>query len=105
MFFLKRMVASWVDEVRNERSMRVQQPAHTQGQLSNRKNPNEEDDTFKNPLNITLYNAVGGRIIKFTHWDRDHGKAHETTYVIDADQNFEEALGQFITIEAMKHVG
>lgn len=61
-------------------------------------------EEFKNPMNITLYNATGGKIIKFHSYDGYTDKSTETTYIVPSDENFEEALGKFIALEAMKHI-
>ncbi len=62
-------------------------------------------DEFPNPLNITIYNAVGGRIVKFWTYDRQTDENSETVYIINNDENFEESLSKFIALETLKHVG
>ena len=61
------------------------------------------EDKFKNPLNITLYNAMGGKIIKFYSYDQQIDKSHETTYIIPSEMDFEKELGKCIAMESLKH--
>jgi hypothetical protein len=115
MLLLKRLLARWVHEGQinydedgyNESKYPTPQtPPRLRGRGSGKSGNNiGSSEDFKNPLNITLYNAVGGRIIKFHSYDYDTDKSYETTYVVDSQENFEEALGKFITMEALKHNG
>lgn len=59
---------------------------------------------FKDPLNITIFNATGGKIVKFSTYNERNGESNETTYLVHADENFEESLSKFIALEAIKHV-
>ncbi len=108
--WFKRMVAGWVaDAVEDEEQSEdprvpMSRLVGTGGTSKKAYSDNQcEGDSFKNPLNITLYNATGGRIVKFHSYDRQAGRSSETTYIIPSEDDFESALGKFITLEAMKH--
>jgi hypothetical protein len=60
---------------------------------------------FKNPMHITLYNAIGGHIVKFTYYDDTKDRNKETTYIVGADENLKEAIAKFIAAESIKHAG
>ena len=60
-------------------------------------------DDFGGGLNIKIFNATGGRIVKFSSYNENTNKHYETVYLIHSDDDFEETLGQFITLEAIKH--
>lgn len=93
------MVARWVDDVhRADTKIKAKHRSPSAGFFSD----DYDTGTFKNPLNITLYNAMGGRIIKFSSYDDHNDRNIETTYIVSNDENFEEALGKFIALEAMK---
>jgi hypothetical protein len=56
---------------------------------------------FRNPMNVTLYNATGGRIVKFT---RTSNLAEQVTvYIVPDGEDFEKAFSGFVTMEALKH--
>lgn len=114
MMFLKRILARWVNEGAEDHCKYPGPPTAVRTGRGNvrssgrKTNPFEDEwggtDEFKNPMNITLYNANGGRIIKFSRWDQHADETVETTYIVSSDENFEEALGKFIALEAMKYV-
>lgn len=105
MKWFKQKIAQWANEGSD---MSTNANSQSPGLVSNRKSSYADGDcgsdtSFKNPLNITLYNAVGGRIVKFHSYNRKTDQMYETTYIIPSDEDFEKALGQFITLEAIKH--
>jgi len=59
---------------------------------------------FGRPLNITVYNAHGGKIVTFRSYDRSNDRSNEATYIIHPDEEFSESLGKLIAIEEIKHV-
>ena len=113
MKFLKRIIARWAREGREDEECYEESkyPAVGRGyskgrgsSVSSLSGDHGEGSEFKNPMNITLYNAVGGRIVRFTRWDRVNDTTQETTYVVDSTEDFEKALASFIALEALKHV-
>jgi len=106
MIFFKKLLARWAAEGTQAYEYNGE-PLYTSAtSAANAKRPyngESRGEEFKNPMNITLYNAMGGRIIKFHSYNRKLEQSQETTYIVPSDEDFESALGQFITIEAMKH--
>ena len=96
MMWMKKILARWVGD-----AMQMDSNVDEDWNL-----PKSEVDTsidLNDPMHITIYNATGGKIIKFTSYDSDHMGSKESVYLIHAEDNFEEVLTQFITIEMMKH--
>lgn len=60
------------------------------------------DVGFGDGLNMTVYTAIGGRIVKFNHYDHTIEREYNATYIINNDEDFESALGKIITLESMK---
>ena len=52
-------------------------------------------------LNITLYTANGGHVVRFRRYDAKADRHHTSLYIITSDQNFEEALAQTIAMERL----
>ena len=111
MKFLKRIIARWAlegheSEEYYEEDAKVAYPRRVGRGSSVKSLPGAQGEgtEFKNPMNITLYNAVGGRIVRFTRWDSVKDSTQETTYVVNSDEDFEKALASFIALEALKHV-
>ena len=60
---------------------------------------------FGRPLNISVYNAHGGKIVTFRSYNRQQDRSDEATYIIHPDEEFSESLGKLIAMEEIKHVG
>ncbi len=61
--------------------------------------PSPGDDAI---LNFKVYNAVGGRIVEFRHYDRHKDRNFHQTYIITNDQDFGERISKIATLEVMK---
>jgi hypothetical protein len=53
-------------------------------------------------LNITVRQALGGKIVTFRHYDHRTDRNHYKNYVIPDDHDFERELGKMITLESMR---
>jgi len=112
MLFLKRALARWVSEgyksaeSQGDTDRKYPSPVGVSSMTRKSAHAHGEEGMsgeFKNPMNITLYNATGGRIIKFHSYNRQTDRSTETTYIVSSDEDFESALSKFITLEAMKY--
>ena len=53
-------------------------------------------------LSIHVRSAIGGRIVRFRHYDRRADRNYSKVYVVPEDQDFERELGRMITLESMR---
>jgi hypothetical protein len=53
-------------------------------------------------LNITVRQALGGKIVSFRHHDTKTDRYFYKTYVVPEDLDFERELGKMITMESMR---
>lgn len=53
-------------------------------------------------LNITVMNAIGGKIVTFRHYDRRKDDTNYRHYVIPDELDFERELGKMITMESIR---
>lgn len=53
-------------------------------------------------LNITVMNAIGGKIVTFRHYDRRKDDNQYRHYVISDELDFERELGKMITMESIR---
>ena len=53
-------------------------------------------------LNITVRQAMGGKIVSFRHHDAKTDRYFYKTYVVPEDLDFERELGKMITMESMR---
>jgi len=100
---LKHLLLKWVTEASQHTEKLSQEPA--------RLNHYERKMHLRNPMHITLYNVTGGHVVKFTRVDHNDSprrvdeSEYESSYIITKDDDFEKALAQFISLEALKNVG
>ena len=66
--------------------------------------PNDRED-FGRALNISVYNAHGGKIVTFRSYDKHQDRSNEATYIVHPDEEFSESLGKLIAMEEIKHAG
>jgi hypothetical protein len=53
-------------------------------------------------LNFKVFNAVGGRVVEFTSYDRKSDRRYSTTYIITNDQDFGERIAKIAVMENLK---
>jgi len=62
-----------------------------------------EDCVESDPvLNFKVYNAIGGKIVEFRHYDRQKDRNFNQTYIITNDQDFGERIAKIATMEVLK---
>ena len=61
-----------------------------------------EDVDSEQGLNITVRNALGGKIITFRTYDHKTDRHNHRLYVIHDELDFERELGKLITLESMR---
>jgi hypothetical protein len=62
----------------------------------------DDDIESDDGINITVCNAIGGRIVTFKHYDRKIDRVSHKIYVVPDDMDFERELGKMITLESMR---
>lgn len=91
MSWLKRKLRSWIFEEDRE------------GKVTQLVAARADDCVESDPvLNFKVYNAVGGKIVEFRHYDRQKDRSFNQTYIITADQDFGERIAKIATMEALK---
>ena len=61
-----------------------------------------EDVDSEQGLNITVRNAMGGKIVTFRTYDHKTDRHTHRLYVIHDELDFERELGKMITLESMR---
>lgn len=58
----------------------------------------------RNGLQIQVTNAVGGRVVQISMFDKQRHEYNYTTYIITDEQDFNHELAKAITAESLKAV-
>lgn len=53
-------------------------------------------------LQFKVYNAVGGKVVEFTRYDRQKDRADYQIYVIGKDEDFGEKIAKISTLEVLR---
>jgi len=61
------------------------------------------DGLNSNGLNMTIYQADGGKIVEFRHYDPVKDRNMNSLHVITEQEDFAERLSQIITMEIMRN--
>jgi len=107
MKWIKRMVVKWVRE--DWDNARDDQPddcyptpklgrGNSINTLSSRTGLVDSDAT----LQFKVYNAVGGKVVEFTRYDRQKDRADHQIYVIGKDEDFGEKISKISTLEVLR---
>jgi hypothetical protein len=102
MNWFKRMVIKWVrDDWENAQEDRKLQYATISGNMNVAvsKQSVDSDPT----LHFKVYNAIGGKIVEFSRYDRRQDRHEHQTYIITQDQDFGERIAKIATLESLKN--
>jgi hypothetical protein len=94
--WFKRMIGRWAYEYRDSPE-ELKVAAGYRNQLVSASDVESDEG-----LNITVRQAIGGRVVTFRHYDRKTDRNNNRIYVIPDDLDFERELGKMITLESMR---
>ncbi len=97
MKWLKKILARWVDEGNDD----IWGLGGKFGELD--KIDHSSEFSLGEPMNITIYNITGGKVVKFHSYHRRKGENSETAYIVLPSEDLAEALAKFITLETLKN--
>jgi|688.fasta_scaffold1792132_1 hypothetical protein len=105
MNWFKRMVIKWVrDDWENARE---EQPVHyntiSKGSIGIGIAVSKQSIDSEPTLHFKVYNAIGGKIVEFSRYDRRQDRSDHQTYIITQDQDFGERIAKIATLESLKN--
>ena len=95
MNWLKRKVRRWLDSEQdqcypNSKGIGINSIASTR------------DINSDASLNFKVYNAVGGKIVEFSRYDRKNDRSDHQIYIIGRDEDFGEKIAKISTLEVLR---
>ena len=101
MNFIKRMVVKWVrDDWDNARQ---EQDCFPSPQLSRGMNTVSTRDVNSDPtLQFKIYNAIGGKVVEFSRYDRQKDRSFHDIYIIGKDEDFGAKIAKIAMLENLK---
>jgi hypothetical protein len=98
MNFIKRMIVKWVrdDWDRAGREQDCYATVSPKNMLSTR-------DVNSDPtLQFKIYNAIGGKVVEFSRYDRKSDRSHHDIYIIGKNEDFGEKIAKIAMLEVLK---
>jgi hypothetical protein len=94
MKWIKRHLRNWLLNEEQDLESRLSRGI---GTVTSREHDHEDEG-----LNIHVRSAIGGRIVRFRHYDSRADRNYHKVYIVPEDQDFERELGRMITLESMR---
>jgi hypothetical protein len=99
MNWFKRMVVKWVRE--DWDSVRVDQAEKYAINTISTKGHGRHVDADPT-LQFKVYNAIGGKVVEFSRYDRKTDRHDHSIYVIGKDDDFGDKIAKIATLETLK---
>jgi hypothetical protein len=103
MNFIKRMIVKWVredwDNARQEQDCYANvSPKNGIGISTRDVNIVNSDPT----LQFKVYNAIGGKVVEFSRYDRKQDRHNHDIYIIGKDEDFGAKIAKIAMLESLK---
>ena len=101
MNWFKRMVIKWVREDWDNARNTPQQDCYPSSKLSSN-SINGRDVSSDPTLQFKIYNAIGGKVVEFSRYDRKSDRAFHDIYIISKDEDFGNKIAKIAMLEVLK---
>ena len=101
MNWFKRIVIKWVREDWDNARNTPQQVCHPSTKLSSN-SINGRDVSSDPTLQFKIYNAIGGKVVEFSRYDRKSDRAFHDIYIISKDEDFGNKIAKIAMLEVLK---
>jgi hypothetical protein len=102
MNWFKRMVVKWVREDWDKAGReRPEQDCYPATKLSSN-SINGRDVNSDPTLQFKVYNAIGGKVVEFSRYDRKNDRAFHDIYIIGKNEDFGEKIAKIAMLEVLK---
>jgi len=102
MNWFKRMVVKWVREDWENARESTQQDCYPTPKLSRGNSISSNDINTDPTLHFKIFDAVGGRIVEFSRYDRRNDNHQHQIYIIGKDEDFGEKIAKISTLEVLR---
>lgn len=100
MNWLKRMVVKWVRE--DWDNARQEQDCFPTTKMSSNSIVSSRDVNSDPTLQFKVYNAIGGKVVEFSRYDRQKDRNFHDIYIIGKDEDFGEKIAKIAMLEVLK---
>ena len=101
MNWFKRMVVKWVREDWDKASN--EQDCYPSPKMSRGLNTVSTRDVGSDPtLTFKIYNAIGGKVVEFSRYDRQKDRHNHDIYIIGKEEDFGAKIAKIAMLESLK---
>jgi hypothetical protein len=100
MNWFKRMVVKWVRE--DWDNARQEQDCYPTPKLSSMNTVSTRDVNSDPTLQFKVYNAIGGKVVEFSRYDRKQDRHFHDIYIIGKDEDFGAKIAKIAMLESLK---
>ena len=97
MNWLKRKIRRWLD---SEQDICIDDGRYATAIAKN--SINGRDVNSEPTLQFKIYNAIGGKVVEFSRYDRQKDCSEHDLYIIGKDEDFGERIAKIAMLESMK---
>ena len=102
MNFIKRMIVKWVREDWDNARNIVQQDCYPTTKNSIGIGISTRDVNSDPTLQFKIYNAIGGKVVEFSRYDRKSDRHNHDIYIIGKEEDFGEKIAKIAMLESLK---
>ena len=100
MKWFKRMVVNWVRD--DWESGSRQDDCYPTPKLSSMNAISTRDVNSDPTLQFKIYNAIGGKVVEFSRYDRKADRSFHDIYIIGKNEDFGEKIAKIAMLETLK---
>ena len=100
MNWFKRMVVKWVREDWEAGSR--QEDCFPIAKMSSNSVVSSREVNSDPTLHFKVYNAIGGKVVEFSRYDRQKDRNFHDIYIIGKDEDFGEKIAKIAMLEVLK---
>jgi hypothetical protein len=100
MNFIKRMIVKWVRE--DWDNARQEQDCYATVSPKNAIGIGSRDVGSDPTLQFKIYNAIGGKVVEFSRYDRKQDRHNHDIYIIGKNEDFGEKIAKIAMLECLK---
>lgn len=99
MNWFKRMVVKWV---REDWDNAREQDCFPTTKMSSNSIVSSREVNSDPTLHFKVYNAVGGKVVEFSRYDRQKDRNFHDIYIVGKDEDFGEKIAKIAMLEVLK---
>ena len=100
MNWFKRIVVKWICE--DWDNARQEQDCFPTTKMSSNSIVSSRDVNSDPTLQFKVYNAIGGKVVEFSRYDRQKDRNFHDIYIIGKDEDFGEKIAKIAMLEVLK---